>query len=827
MFSTLNYSTQHGASFNAGTNSVQMPQFAGELFSGSNSAHKIQEFKNQVIALLRFHGLEKWLGQPVEELLPEKSKYNEKDMADMRKFDEDSDKIYLQAAKAYAIVRGKFKPNSEAESVIRPADDEGRLDTLWELFCGHYDNPITKSGAAKLIQSWYTVDSQMDILALFMFFTEHFTKIETVPEKINKGVLISGINSPLKKFSMKTPSATSSADQSVTSTSAAKNLTVPAWAKTLHALYHIAEIPKHKDLVNKFIFEHVITSHNQDLRDLTVESTLELLKAFLQNNQAIKKDKTVASFNAETTFYCNFHGDNSSHSTKDCVRNNKRQRQGNFNNYSRNYERFKNYRDRSQQSSRRDRSYSPGRDNRSRPRDDRRDSPYPRREIKDKEHSTPRLNNYVAIADALTTTSKSSTKDILYGKQNYDEARSPRYQSGGSDTELDIHNTVIRLDIDDSNPAVPDASDEIIADSGTNSIVINGEHAHLVSEKVPEEGTIIGATGQQLGLVTHRGSIIFMGVPVQCYVANISKSVVGLGYLSQHYGFLFGIRLDRMQICSQFSALSAIIAGRDNLFRLPMSLFEARDMRRYATIQERNNDDTPDLLLHNDGMYDTEIDPDLFGTYMLDFNLELHTKLNAYKGEDTGSDQILADSGANHIIFNAESIHLVSDAEPVTGSIIGAAGLKLGVVTHRGTTEFMGVRMNCYVANISKSVVGLGYIAKYYGFAIQIDNGRMTIYSKRSGQHVCIAANNNHLFTLSESLFRSINITAMMTSLRPDSIHSLWHHRLGHLDDRKLAHMLKMEYYKKRGLIMDENPMKVHNEQYCDCCAQTKAHKIR
>ena len=236
MFSTLNYSTQHGASFNAGTNSVQMPQFAGELFSGSNSAQKIQEFKNQVIAVLRFHGLEKWLGQPVEELLPEKSKYNEKDMADMRKFDEDSDKIYLQAAKAYAIVRGKFKPNSEAESVIRPADDQGRLDTLWELFCGHYDNPITKSGAAKLIQSWYNVDSQMDILALFMFFTEHFTKIDTVPEKINKGVLISGINSPLKKFSMKTPSSTSSADQSVTSDSAAKNFTMPAWAKTLHAL---------------------------------------------------------------------------------------------------------------------------------------------------------------------------------------------------------------------------------------------------------------------------------------------------------------------------------------------------------------------------------------------------------------------------------------------------------------------------------------------------------------------------------------------------------------------------------------------------------------
>ena len=837
MFNLLPYSTQHGASLNAGTNSVQIPNGVSELFSGSNSAHKIQEFKNQIIALLRYNGLERWLGEPVEDLLPDKKKYNEMDMADLRKFDEDTEKIYLQAAKAYALVRGRFKPNSEAESVIRPADDQGRLDVLWDLFCRHYDNPITKSGAAKLIQSWYTVDPQMDILALYMFFTEHFTKIETVPEKINKGVFISGVTSPLKKFVMRTPAETASSEQSVASNSPANKFAVPSWAKSLHALYRIAEIPRHKDLINKFIFDHIITATNQDLNELQVEGILELLKVFLQNQSSIKRDKVATSYSTETSFFCSFHGSNASHATRDCVRL-KKQRQGNNFNYYRTNEKHKNYRDRRTASSYgRSRSNSFGRENRGRDREYRGSSPYPRREIKDNDQTntnTPRLNNYLAITDMpSTTTSKETPNDILYGKRAYESAVSPRYQSG-SDTELETHNVdmVIQLGLEDPHEDVLQTPRQIIADSGATSVIINRENENFVSEKQPAEGTILGASGRQIGVITHKGVIHIMGVPVQCYVANIHKSVIGLGYISEHYGFQISIRGDIMTIRSQLSGLCARIANRGNLFRLPPLLFESRDERRFSSAQERMEDETPDLIMYDDfppfelGLY--PFGEDIFPDDDLEnYAIELHTNINIYKGEDTGAAQILADSGANHIIFNTENLHLVTDTEPVTGSIIGAAGKTLGLVTHRGKTEFMGVSMKCYVADISKSVVGLGYIAKYYGFFIQIDNGHMNIYSKRSGQGISIAANNNHLFTLPESLFQSITINAMMTSLRPDSLHSLWHHRLGHLDDRKLAHMLKIENYKKRGLVMHENPMKVHNEQYCDCCAQTKGQKIR
>jgi hypothetical protein len=74
------------------------------------------------------------------------------------------------------------------------------------------------------------------------------------------------------------------------------------------------------------------------------------------------------------------------------------------------------------------------------------------------------------------------------------------------------------------------------------------------------------------------------------------------------------------------------------------------------------------------------------------------------------SEEILGDSSASGIIFNQLNEHLVTDKQPVEGSIIGANGTQLGAIVHKGFIEFMRVCMRCYVADITKSVVGIGYI---------------------------------------------------------------------------------------------------------------------
>ena len=140
---------QHGAIHPLG------PDHDKDLFAGSGNQEEIELFKQRILALCRCYAVERYLFEPIDDLLPDPKKYKEEDPAEQRQLESDQEKILATAARAYALVKAKFKPNSEAAAIIQPAEESGRLNELWKLFLDNYDNPLTKAGAYKLISSYY------------------------------------------------------------------------------------------------------------------------------------------------------------------------------------------------------------------------------------------------------------------------------------------------------------------------------------------------------------------------------------------------------------------------------------------------------------------------------------------------------------------------------------------------------------------------------------------------------------------------------------------------------------------------------------------------
>jgi hypothetical protein len=99
---------------------------------------------------------------------------------------------------------------------------------------------------------------------------------------------------------------------------------------------------------------------------------------------------------------------------------------------------------------------------------------------------------------------------------------------------------------------------------------------------------------------------------------------------------------------------------------------------------------------------------------------------------------------------------LVEDKVPRVGAIFGSGGTQLGAVTHEGATIFMGVRVPCYVVNITKSVVGIGLLTSEFGFEVHIAGKVMSIFATRSGERTAITINGKYLFKLPLTLFRPL-----------------------------------------------------------------------
>ena len=65
-----------------------------------------------------------------------------------------------------------------------------------------------------------------------------------------------------------------------------------------------------------FLYEHIGKATNQNLEDLTVESTLEQLKTFMLVYKE-EKEKPIVLL-TKPSFYCKKHGNNTTHVTEDC-----------------------------------------------------------------------------------------------------------------------------------------------------------------------------------------------------------------------------------------------------------------------------------------------------------------------------------------------------------------------------------------------------------------------------------------------------------------------------------------------------------------------------
>jgi hypothetical protein len=124
--------------------------------------------------------------------------------------------------------------------------------------------------------------------------------------------------------------------------------------------------------------------------------------------------------------------------------------------------------------------------------------------------------------------------------------------------------------------------------------------------------------------------------------------------------------------------------------------------------------------------------------------------------------------------WNFENLHLVEELQPKVGAREGAGGTQLGAITHEGVTEFMGVRLPCYVADISKSVIGLGLLTSEYGFEVLFKGENMYIFASRSGESVTVQVSNNKSFLLPETLFRQPVVSIMRACLATGTLVSLF-----------------------------------------------------
>ena len=147
MFTHNNY---HGATQPCG---ISEP---GWQFTGEHGPQEVEKLKVIVINDLRVLSLDRFLTEPIENLTPDRKLYDHDVLADQRKFKHDCEEVLRQATHAWTIIRQRFKVGSTAESLIKPCDEEGAADRLWQTFTGHYCNRTTHAGIMQIIERFST-----------------------------------------------------------------------------------------------------------------------------------------------------------------------------------------------------------------------------------------------------------------------------------------------------------------------------------------------------------------------------------------------------------------------------------------------------------------------------------------------------------------------------------------------------------------------------------------------------------------------------------------------------------------------------------------------
>jgi len=603
-------------------------------FTGELGPEEFTKLKQVVYHDLRVHGLEAFVEKDIEELYPDAEDYDLTDRNYRRMFKQAKKEVVRESIYAWNLVRGRFKEGSRGESIVAPTDPIGSLHIMWKTVLDHYSECNSKRGVWELAQKLFNKEltKSKDILAHFGQLKTTINDIQNLVKNPNPNDSV-GLTTPTTRRLEFATSHSTSGDSATpnpgrpTRFSNAKPETIelPRWFPTYLTLLILAQNPKHTDTIEKFTHSYLIQNHSQRLDEITMDACFEQLKIFqkIQNSKNKKKEEKKeekpqiqvnnANFHAKEPFFCSFHGPNYSHSTKYCQEIHQSSRNGESH-----YQRraistngalptgrtsgFKRspspYRPQRKEFNR------SGRFNRERSRSSERGHGHsePRRLRFDQSPSPNKLQNFHTEVDDNSWGSNYAQQQAINATYSSELpptfANTPpnyAYEHGGSDTEIDdtpseCYHIDLKCTAIEKEEVDNEETDLIIGDNGCNAIIFNTKMLHLVYDIQPAEGTIFGATGSKNGAIKYKGFVDFMGVKCRCFVANITKSCIGLNYTAVHYGFKYKIEGKILSIHSSRSGKSVdLIMNNQLLSEMPESLFGEIEIETNLTTLDSND----------------------------------------------------------------------------------------------------------------------------------------------------------------------------------------------------------------------------------------------
>ena len=113
----------------------------------------------------------------------------------------------------------------------------------------------------------------------------------------------------------------------------------------------------------------------------------------------------------------------------------------------------------------------------------------------------------------------------------------------------------------------------------------------------------------------------------------------------------------------------------------------------------------------------------------------------------------LADSASQAILVNEELVELCSDLTPIDDDIVTAAGDVMGMIKFKRYICFMGVRIECLVANINTSIVSSGKTAVENKFSWTFGPGEFASVTSHDNNVTVPFKLVDKLYPLSKNLF--------------------------------------------------------------------------
>ena len=113
----------------------------------------------------------------------------------------------------------------------------------------------------------------------------------------------------------------------------------------------------------------------------------------------------------------------------------------------------------------------------------------------------------------------------------------------------------------------------------------------------------------------------------------------------------------------------------------------------------------------------------------------------------------LADSASQATLVNEDLVELCTDLTPIDGDIVTAAGEVMGIIKFKGFICFMGVRIECLVANISTSIVSSRKTAIENNFTWTFGPGEFASVTSHNNNVTIPLKLVDKLYSLSKNLF--------------------------------------------------------------------------